>query len=75
MRLRTCRRWLAAVLALLTPWVGPHISDYLPVGFVLLRIGQGDPDAAFWIVAGVLLAVSYGVWLLILSAIARLLRG
>ena len=74
MILRTHRWWLAAVAALLTPWVGPHISDYIPVGWALIRAGGASADAAFWIIAGVLLTLGYAVWLLVLTVIARMLR-
>jgi hypothetical protein len=73
--LRTHRWWLAAVGALSTPWFGPHITDYIPVGWALLRVGSGDPDAAFWILAAILLLVGYGVWLLILTLVAGRFGG
>lgn len=71
---RTHRWWLAAVAALLTPWIGPHISDYIPVGWALIGAGSARPDAAFWVIAAVLLTVGYFAWLLVFSAIARMLR-
>jgi hypothetical protein len=71
---RTHRWWLAAVAALLTPWIGPHISDYIPVGWALIRAGGASPDAAFWVIAAVLLTVGYLVCLLVFTLIARLSR-
>lgn len=64
------RWWLALVAALLTPWIGPHIDRYLPVGWVLLQVSAEKPDAAFWVIAGVSLCVAYAVWLVLLSVIA-----
>ena len=65
MRLRTHRWWLAAVAALFTPWIGPHISEYLPIGFLLILgvttgLGSDRPDGAFWMIACGLVVVSYG---------------
>ena len=74
MTLRTHRWWLSAIAALLTPWIGPHISDYIPVGWALIRAGSASPDAAFWIIAGVLFTLGYAAWLLVFTAIARLWR-
>lgn len=67
------RWWLALVAALLTPWIGPHIDRYVPVGWLLLQAGADTTDAGFWIIAGLLLALGYGVWLLLLSGVAALL--
>jgi hypothetical protein len=78
-RLRTHRWWLAAIAALFTPFIGPHISDYLPIGFLLILglatgLGSERPDAAFWIIAVGLLVVSYGIWLLVFTVIDRIRR-
>ena len=64
------RWWLALVAALLTPWIGPHIDRYLPVGWVLLQAGAEKPDPGFWVIAGVLLCIAYVVWLGLLSGLA-----
>lgn len=56
--------------ALLTPWVGPHVDRYLPLGGLLLRARTESPDAAFWIIAALLLAVAYGVWFALLSGLS-----
>jgi hypothetical protein len=40
------RWWLALVSALLTPWLGPHIDRYVPIGWVLLRAGDENGSAA-----------------------------
>jgi heme/copper-type cytochrome/quinol oxidase subunit 2 len=67
--MRIHRWWLALLAALLTPWLGPHIDDYLPVGWLLLQAHAEAPDAGFWVIAGVLLGVAYVAWLVLLSAI------
>lgn len=64
------RWWLALIAALLTPWIGPHIDHYVPVGWLLLQAGAETADAGFWIIASVLLALGYAAWLLLLSGIA-----
>lgn len=64
------RWWLALVAALLTPWIGPHLDRYLPLGLVLLQSGAEDPDAGFWMMAGILLVLGYVVWWAVLTAIA-----
>ena len=69
----THRWWLALVGALLTPWIGPHLDRYVPVGWVLLRALGEKPDVAFWLIAAVLLAVAYGVWLALLTGAGALL--
>jgi arginine exporter protein ArgO len=68
------RWWLALLAALLTPWLGPHIDGYLPVGMVLLRATRDAPDAGFWVLAGVLLAVEYALWFALLSGLIWLSR-
>ena len=68
--MRTHRWWLALVAALLTPWIGPHLDSYVPVGWVLLQAPANAPDAGFWVIAGVLLAVCYLVWLAVLSGLS-----
>ena len=64
------RWWLALVAALLTPWIGPHIDRYLPVGWLLLQASAEAPDAGFWVIAGVLLCLAYVAWLVFLSGVA-----
>ncbi len=71
--MKTHRWWLALIAALLTPWIGPHIDRYMPVGWLLMKVGTESADTAFWIIAGILLALGYGVWVLLLSGIAALL--
>ena len=80
MRLRTHRWWLAAVAALFTPFIGVHITDYVPIGFLLLlaaagSLGSEGPDAGFWLIAGGLFVLSYGLWLLVFGVIDRLRRS
>lgn len=65
------RRWrLAMVATLLTPWIGPHIDQYLPVGWVLLRSGAEDADLGFWVIAALGLGVIYLAWLVLFSGLA-----
>lgn len=68
------RWWLALVATLLTPWIGPHIDGYLPLGMVLLRAAQEAPDAGFWVLAAILLAVDYALWFALLSGLIWLAR-
>lgn len=68
--MKTHRWWLALVAALLTPWVGPHMDGYVALGWVLLRAGSESPDAGFWVVAGLLLAVAYLGWLGLITGLA-----
>ncbi len=67
--MRIHRWWLALVLALLTPWIGPHVDRYEPIGRVLLQVSADGPDRGFWVIASLLLALSYTVWLILLSGI------
>lgn len=64
------RWWLALVAALATPWIGPHIDRYVPVGWLLFQAGAESADAGFWVIAGALLALGYAVGFLLLSGIA-----
>ena len=68
--MQTHRWWLAIVATLLTPWIGPHIDQYVPVGWVLFRAGAEDADRGFWIIAAVSLGVIYLVWLVLFSGLA-----
>jgi predicted metal-binding membrane protein len=65
------RWWLALVAALLTPWIGPHIDRYTPVGWVLAQAADGA-DAAFWLIAGMLLVIGYALWLGVFTVLAAL---
>ena len=68
-RFSRARWWIAAILTLLSPWPGPHVDGYLPLGWVLVRAAQDLPDAFFWALASGLLLVVYGLWLAILGAV------
>lgn len=68
--MQTHRWWLAIVATLLTPWIGPHIDQYVPVGRVLFRAGTEDADDGFWVIAAVALAVIYLAWLVLFSGLA-----
>lgn len=68
--MRTHRWWLAVVATLLTPWIGPHIDQYVPAGQVLFRAGAEDADRGFWVIAAVALGVVYLAWLVFLSGLA-----
>lgn len=63
------RWWLASVVTLLTPWIGPHIDQYVPVGWVLFQAGAEEVERSFWIIAAVVLGVIYTVWLVLFSAL------
>lgn len=64
------RWWLAIVATFLTPWIGPHIDQYVPVGWVLFQAGVQDADRGFWVIAAVALGVLYLVWLVLFSGLA-----
>ena len=66
-RLSTDRWWLAAILTLLSPWLGPHVDDYLPLGYIVWHAIGAGPDAFFWVLAAGVLLVVYGLWVAILS--------
>jgi hypothetical protein len=67
------RWWLALIGLLLTPWIGPHVDRYLPLGWLLVQAADGSADAAFWVVASILAAAGYGVWFLVLTLLAKAL--
>jgi 4-amino-4-deoxy-L-arabinose transferase-like glycosyltransferase len=67
-------KWLAVFAALLTPLPGPHIDQYVAVGWVLLRAAGEDADAGFWILAGAILVLGYAAWFLLFTGIAWLWR-
>jgi hypothetical protein len=75
MRLRFHRWWLSLAGALLTPWIGPHVDRYLPLGKLLFQARGESADAGFWILAAGLVAVAYGFWFGLLSVVARLTTG
>ena len=68
------RWWLAFIATLLTPWLGPHVDRYVPIGWVLLQSRAESPDWGFWVIAALFLAVAYFVWFMLLTGIAVLLR-
>lgn len=68
--LRTHRWWMSVVATLLTPWVGPHIDRYVPVGRVLLQAGAADADRGFWVIAAVASCVYGLVWFGLFSGLA-----
>jgi len=68
------RWWIALIAALLTPWVGPHLDRYVPVGWILIRAFAEAPDAGFWVLAGGLLALAYVAWVALLTGFAWLLH-
>lgn len=71
--MQTYRWWLAIVATLLTPWIGPHIDQYVPVAQVLLHAGAENADHGFWVVAAVALGAIYLAWLVLFSGLAALL--
>jgi hypothetical protein len=64
------RWWLAMVATFLTPWIGPHIDQYLPLGWVLLRSGGEDADRGFWVIAALGMGGIYLAWLVLCSGLA-----
>jgi hypothetical protein len=64
------RWWIAIVATLLTPWIGPHVDRYVPMGWVLLRAGTGNADRGFWLMAAAAVGVLYLVWFALFSGIA-----
>ena len=68
--MRTHRWWLAVVATLLTPWIGPHIDQYVPVGWVLFQADTEDADSGFWVIAAVALGVIYLAWLVLFYGLA-----
>jgi hypothetical protein len=68
------RWWFALVAALLTPWFGPHVDGYLPLGWVLAQARSNSADAGFWVLAALLLCMVYAVWFALFSLGARLAR-
>lgn len=66
--------WLALPGALLTPWIGPHVDQYLPLGLVLVRAPREHPDAGFWLIAGALFVVGYALSFSVLVAGAAVRR-
>lgn len=64
------RWWLAIVATVLTPWIGPHIDQYVPVGWVLFLAGAEDADRGFWGLAVVGLGVIFLAWLVLFSGLA-----
>ena len=73
--MQTHRWWLAIIATLLTPWIGPHIDQYVPVGWVMFQAGTEDADSGFWVIAAAALGVIYLAWLVLFSGLsARLAR-
>lgn len=68
--IRTHRWWVAIVATLLTPWIGPHVDRFVPVGQVLFHTGAENADHGFWIIAAVALGVIYLAWLVLFSGLA-----
>lgn len=59
--IRTHRWWVAIAATLLTPWIGPHVDQYVPVGQVLFHAGTENADRGFWVIAAVVLGVILSV--------------
>lgn len=68
--MQTHRWWLAIVATLLTPWIGPHIDRYVPVGWVLFQANTEGADRGFWVIAAVALGVIYLAWLVLFAGLA-----
>ena len=61
---------MALAATLLTPWIGPHVDRYVPVGWVLLRASTGNADRGFWVMAAAAVGVLYLVWAALFRGIA-----
>lgn len=68
--LRRDRWWLALVAAMVTPWIGPHIDRYVPVGLALFVARESTPDAGFWVIAALLIGAAYLAWFAVLTGFA-----
>lgn len=68
MRLRPWR--LAVVAAVLTPWMGPHVDHYVPLGWVLVRGGAEGADRGFWVVAAGVVGVVFLAWFVLFRWLA-----
>src|SRR5688572_7389116 len=62
---------IALGIALLLPFPGPHVDRYVPIASVLFRRDALEADAAFFVLAGVVIAVYTGVVSLLLLLIRR----
>lgn len=68
--IRTHRWWVAVAATFLTPWIGPHVDRFVPIGQVLFHAGAENTDRAFWVIAAVALGVIYLAWLGLFSGLA-----
>lgn len=68
--IRTHRWWAAIAATLLTPWIGPHVDQYVPMCQVLFQAGAENADRGFWVIAAVALVVIYLAWLVLFSGLA-----
>ena len=69
--MRAYRWWAALVATLLTPWIGPHIDRYVPVGWVLFQARTASADRGFWLLFSVVFCVAYVAWLLLFTRLAK----
>lgn len=68
-------RWtLALVATSLTPWLGPHVDQYLPVAWVLIRASR-NASGAFWMLAAAAGGIVYLMWLGVFTALAAWLAS
>jgi hypothetical protein len=68
------RLLLALVATLLTPWLGPHVDQYVPMGWVLIK-APGNAPGSFWVLAVAACGVVYLVWLGVFTAVAAWLAS
>lgn len=66
-RYRYC---LAIIATLLTPWIGPHIDEYVPLVLLVFRASREGADYGFWVIAAATLGVAFLAWLAFFSGIA-----
>ena len=64
------RWWLAIIATLPTPWIGPHIDQYVSGGWVMFQAGTEDADRGFWVIAAAVLGVIYLAWPVLFSGLS-----
>lgn len=65
---------LAVLLALLTPWPGPHIDHYFPLIGVAIGASGQEVDSAFWLLWGGLCIGFALVWFVCLLVVWALFK-
>jgi hypothetical protein len=66
---------VSAVIALLSPFPGPHIDSWLPMGAVLMNEEARSAPRQFFVLAGVILVVYIGLAFAVLSLLQYAIRS